>query len=35
VTKWEIGVIVYAGVQYEAITLTVQVWTEDTVTLTP
>ena len=35
VTRWEIGVAVYGGVQYEAITLTVRVWTEDTVTLVP
>jgi hypothetical protein len=33
--KWEIGTLVYAGVTYEAITLTVHVWTQETVTLTP
>ena len=33
--KWEIGSVVYAGDQYEVITLTVHVWTTEAVTLTP
>jgi hypothetical protein len=33
--KWEIGTLVYAGTTYEAITLTVHVWTQEAVTLTP
>lgn len=33
--RWEIGTMVYGGVTYEAITITVHVWTEDSVTLTP
>lgn len=34
-TKWDIGIEVYGGVQYEAIRLSVTVWTEDTVSLVP
>lgn len=34
-TKWDIGIEVYGGVTYEAIRLSVTVWTEDTVSLTP
>jgi hypothetical protein len=33
--RWEIGTAIYAGVTYEAIIITVHVWTEDAVTLTP
>jgi hypothetical protein len=33
--RWEIGTAIYAGVTYEAIIITVHVWTEDNVTLTP
>ena len=33
--KWEIGSVVYAGDQYEVITLTVHVWTAEAVTLVP
>jgi hypothetical protein len=33
--KWEIGSVVYAGDQYEVITLTVHVWTTEAVTLVP
>ena len=33
--RWAIGVHNYAGVTYEGITLTVHVWTQDTVTLVP
>ena len=35
IMSWEIGVHVYAGDTYEGITLTVHVWTVDTVTLVP
>jgi hypothetical protein len=33
--NWSIGVLTYAGTAYEAITLTVHVWTTEAVTLTP
>jgi hypothetical protein len=33
--KWEIGSVVYAGDQYEVITLTIHVWTSEVVTLVP
>lgn len=33
--KWEIGSVLYGGDQYEAITITVHVWTSEAVTLTP
>ena len=33
--KWEIGSVVYAGDQYEVVTLTVHVWTAESVTLVP
>ena len=35
IMSWEIGVHVYAGDTYEGITLTVHVWTVDSVTLVP
>jgi hypothetical protein len=35
VMTWEIGIHSYAGVTYEGITLTVHVWTSETVTLVP
>ena len=33
--RWEIGTTVYGGDTYEDITITVTVWTRETVTLTP
>lgn len=33
--RWEIGTAVYGGITYEAIILTVHVWTEEAATLTP
>lgn len=33
--RWEIGTAVYGGTTYEAIILTVHVWTEEAATLTP
>lgn len=35
VMHWEIGIHSYAGVTYEGITLTIHVWTSETVTLVP
>lgn len=35
VTTWSVGALLYAGVQYDGITLNVQVWTQEAVTLTP
>jgi hypothetical protein len=32
---WEIGMARYADIMYEAITITVHVWTEDSVTMVP
>ena len=32
---WEIGMARYADIMYEAITITVHVWTEDNVTMVP
>lgn len=33
--SWSIGALVYAGVTYDGITITITIWTEETVTLTP
>ena len=35
VTNWTIGALAYAGVTYDGITITVQVWTQEAVTLAP
>lgn len=32
---WEIGALTYAGVVYDGITITIQIWTTENVTLTP
>ncbi len=33
--RWQIGILPYGGTTYEGITITVHVWTEETVTLVP
>lgn len=35
VTGWQIGMLTYAGITYDGITLTVSVWTEQQAALTP
>ena len=33
--SWAIGALVYAGVTYDGITITINIWTKETVVLTP
>lgn len=33
--KWTIGALVYAGMTYDGITITIHIWTNENVTLTP
>lgn len=33
--KWTIGALVYAGITYDGITITIHIWTNENVTLTP
>ena len=33
--SWSIGVLTYAGIEYDGITITINVWTQETVALTP
>ena len=35
VTSWQIGVLTYAGIEYDGITIVLHVWAQETVTLTP